>query len=662
MHQGKLFVFVFQARNLPQSFSECGCNAFCELSMNTFGQVAPFARTSISLSSWDPVWSDVFLAGVDPDQIYNSELTLSLFDWDPKTQNHHLLGLTRKFGLSDLIAQVKTNGWFDVFTEGGFALGNHNGPASICLGIEYEAPFVQARVDVSPPLTSMSLHVRTPRTKASSGNRGKAPEAVREENYIRDEVPIIGAPDIIDVDSKPKAARFAAPPTSTGGRSVSPGGRSVSPPRAASHRSSGSPINSPPLSQGWERFKDKNGQYFYLDHETQQRSRMDPRLGGYASPGRACEASLLFLIDDLPLISLCSNEVFIRPHRVSVVPTTEQGVPNGPPLDVQNRVPLALTSADPRYEAGVGIVLSIGPHSEYFVHSLLDGGPAALSNKVFRGDVLQDVDGHSITNMPLSQVQRMLAGESYSPVTMTFLRHYGRPNDNGLEQIIVTLCRQKLSGGSALTQDVPLPLSTGMALHLGRVIGAPDMIAVNSKPKTVRSAGPPALFSAVPNGPVPPEQAGFRDVAVRAPSPSESVTSNSSNVSKLDFSNFENPALHSKIVKEAQQRADELRRKEQEAIDNRCVNSSRPSNPFAHLKSEFSALMSDLYGTQINHDPALTAALAWKKKLLYGEAKLKTSQNLIAPATGNNTRTHTDPSPPTHTHMDNTRAHTHTHS
>jgi hypothetical protein len=31
---------------------------------------------------------------------------------------------------------------------------------------------------------------------------------------------------------------------------------------------------------------------------------------------------------------------------------------------------------------------------------------------------------------------------------MTFLRHYGRPSDNGPEQIIVTLCRKKLSGAA----------------------------------------------------------------------------------------------------------------------------------------------------------------------------------------------------------------------
>jgi hypothetical protein len=33
--------------------------------------------------------------------------------------------------------------------------------------------------------------------------------------------------------------------------------------------------------------------------------------------------------------------------------------------------------------------------------------------------VLQDVDGISITDMHLCQVQRMLAGESSSPVTMS---------------------------------------------------------------------------------------------------------------------------------------------------------------------------------------------------------------------------------------------------
>ena len=38
------------------------------------------------------------------------------------------------------------------------------------------------------------------------------------------------------------------------------------------------------LPPGWEQFKDKNGRYLYLNHGTKQRSWMDPRLGGYASP------------------------------------------------------------------------------------------------------------------------------------------------------------------------------------------------------------------------------------------------------------------------------------------------------------------------------------------------------------------------------------------
>ena len=96
-------------------------------------------------------------------------------------------------------------------------------------------------------------------------------------------------------------------------------------------------------------------------------------------------------------------------------------------------------------EAGVGIVLSTGARSEYVVDSLLDGGPAAQSNKIFRGDVLLDVDGHSIATRHLSEVQSMLAGEAHSPVTMTFVRAFGSPNRNGPQQIIVTLCRKKLA-------------------------------------------------------------------------------------------------------------------------------------------------------------------------------------------------------------------------
>jgi hypothetical protein len=31
------------------------------------------------------------------------------------------------------------------------------------------------------------------------------------------------------------------------------------------------------LPPGWEEFKDKSGQYFYVNHATKQRSRVDPR-------------------------------------------------------------------------------------------------------------------------------------------------------------------------------------------------------------------------------------------------------------------------------------------------------------------------------------------------------------------------------------------------
>ena len=53
----------------------------------------------------------------------------------------------------------------------------------------------------------------------------------------------------------------------------------------ASRSSSESPIISPlfpPLPPGWEQFKLQNGQYFYINHTTKQRSRMDPRLGQQA--------------------------------------------------------------------------------------------------------------------------------------------------------------------------------------------------------------------------------------------------------------------------------------------------------------------------------------------------------------------------------------------
>lgn len=79
------------------------------------------------------------------------------------------------------------------------------------------------------------------------------------------------------------------------------------------------------------------------------------------------------------------------------------------------------------------------PTTESALCRLEQGGPAAQSHKILSGDILLDVDGHSIAGKPLLEVQKMLAGEAHSPVTMTVSRPYGSPRDNGPQQVYVVM-------------------------------------------------------------------------------------------------------------------------------------------------------------------------------------------------------------------------------
>ena len=158
MHQARLLVAVLQARRLPQTHHG-GCNAFCELSMETFGrEEAVFARSSTVLNTCDPRWDQQFISGVDTDTITSSELKLTLYDWSPEMPRR-LLGQIRKLRLSDLMVQSKTKVWFDVLTQDGMPLASQEYQASICIGLEYQAPAVEASVDVSPSRASKNASV-----------------------------------------------------------------------------------------------------------------------------------------------------------------------------------------------------------------------------------------------------------------------------------------------------------------------------------------------------------------------------------------------------------------------------------------------------------------------------------------------------------------------
>ena len=72
------------------------------------------------------------------------------------------------------------------------------------------------------------------------------------------------------------------------------------------------------------------------------------------------------------------------------------------------------------------------------------GGPGAESMKILTGDILIEVDGLPIAGKALPEVQRLLAGEVHSPVTLMFLRRVGGNTRN----VVVTLSRQRISPGA----------------------------------------------------------------------------------------------------------------------------------------------------------------------------------------------------------------------
>ena len=166
LHQAKLIVEVVQAKNLPHTDGESGggrggCHTFCELALLSSGQQGqlevPIARTGASANgSCNPIWNEQFISGVDAEQMMLSNLKLSLYEWNP-TMPHRLLGRIRHLRLSDIVTQGKSKTWLDLFTEDGLPLGNGDGQASLCLALQYEVPFVQASVNVSPPLSANSL-------------------------------------------------------------------------------------------------------------------------------------------------------------------------------------------------------------------------------------------------------------------------------------------------------------------------------------------------------------------------------------------------------------------------------------------------------------------------------------------------------------------------
>ena len=85
---------------------------------------------------------------------------------------------------------------------------------------------------------------------------------------------------------------------------------------------------------------------------------------------------------------------------------------------------------------GVGVRFAVGPEREHVVDHLVAGGPADISGKVLRGDILVGIEGQPVATRPIVEVQQLLRGDVGSPVAMAFTR--------GAAQIMVTVTRQNL--------------------------------------------------------------------------------------------------------------------------------------------------------------------------------------------------------------------------
>ena len=78
-----------------------------------------------------------------------------------------------------------------------------------------------------------------------------------------------------------------------------------------------------------------------------------------------------------------------------------------------------------------------GSSGEHVVDQLIEGAPADRSGQIFPGDVLVDIDGRSIVNMDIVEVQMQLRGRVSAPVSMTF----SRLGAVGVGQVMVTVMR-----------------------------------------------------------------------------------------------------------------------------------------------------------------------------------------------------------------------------
>ena len=298
MHQAKLFISVIQAKHLPQTDGNDGSYAFCEVALEADGRHIVVATTGAVASSYNPKWDEHFVTGIDADQIANSEVNLSLIDWNFTRQNR-VLGRMRKLRLSDLVKQGSTKSWFDIFTEDGLPLTSPNGQASICVGLEYGAPFVQASVLSTESLVASPTALKHRETGAQ--------EALPETSLYSGDT-CVWVKDPVPLTTCHNHEMFMG---------SAEGHSRIGEPR---HDWQGSP-------------KSKS-----------MAANTIPPMPPY-SPNRSLSSAVA------------------NPHSALAA----QALPPRPVL------PLSYFPSDPKLqEAGVGIILTIGPRSEYFVDTLVE--------------------------------------------------------------------------------------------------------------------------------------------------------------------------------------------------------------------------------------------------------------------------------------------------
>jgi C-terminal processing protease CtpA/Prc len=110
--------------------------------------------------------------------------------------------------------------------------------------------------------------------------------------------------------------------------------------------------------------------------------------------------------------------------------------PSSPKLQAQQRIAPPPTIPDLRQQreneenkygpdgpvCGLGIVLVPTPFGSLCVASITDGGPAARSRRIYRGDFVETIDGVSVKDMTINAVRPLILGRAGTSVTLGLRR------------------------------------------------------------------------------------------------------------------------------------------------------------------------------------------------------------------------------------------------